>query len=295
MSDNYNELVQSIHTEECYSFFVGWLQQRLTRGHWDAGDYDFQVSQVFHDFLSARNLIPNGMWQTDFIHGWLSNKFQDVAWSLAVQGAIRPTRRTLLRTIVKDHVVDGYSLTTDGQTWLTSESTDIFARGPQHLVKLLCEFESNFGSDYATRAREAANSLNARCYLACCAMCGAAAESILLCLSTEMLGSRAEAERIYYGKSGRDRLYKALTDQKAQGLQNTISSAFNILKHWRDESSHGASSSCGRDHAMEAIRILHSLAQTAKKDWAILVRPAGSGEKNNSAPNPISGSDNNRG
>ncbi len=281
MSSEFNDEVESVTFDECQAFFITWLQNKLNTGNWmGGGDYDFTLSQVFESFLSKRGLQPQSDWQKSFVQGRIGKRFQDAAWSLAIRGVVRPTRSTLLQTVVQTHVFEGYSLTNAGMSWLKNEGTSLVAQGPQQMIVVFSQFEEIFGSEYFLRAREAVNSFNGHCYLACCVMCGAAAEAILLSLASASYSSRAEAEKIYFGKSGRDRIFRRLTDQKSNSVQTAIGSAFSILKHWRDESSHGATTDSSRDQAEVALRTLLAFAQTAEKNRDFLIKPPSSSSQN---------------
>ncbi len=75
----------------------------------------------------------------------------------------------------------GFSVTKFGETWLEENQEDTFVpTEPERFAELLAPYRSRFGAGFHERAQQAVRCYGAHAYLACCTMCGAAAESIIL-------------------------------------------------------------------------------------------------------------------
>jgi hypothetical protein len=82
-----------------------------------------------------------------------------------------------------------FALTPYGLRWLQSPGlSDANPMEHARFAQLLSRHNARFGDAYRLRASEAVDCYEGRTYFACCAMCGAAAESILLALAIAKLG-----------------------------------------------------------------------------------------------------------
>jgi hypothetical protein len=81
----------------------------------------------------------------------------------------------------------------------------------QPLGKLFEALSSNFGQSFLQRANEAVQCHRFSAYLACCAMCGAAAEAILLAVAIKKTGDEAATLKTYGGQGGRYKVTKSVT------------------------------------------------------------------------------------
>jgi hypothetical protein len=81
------------------------------------------------------------------------------------------------------HGERGFALTTAGRGWLKHAAEVYFPTDPGRYVKTLEKPGRLLGGGFLQRAGEAANSHMSGNYLVCCAMSGAAAESILLAIA----------------------------------------------------------------------------------------------------------------
>ena len=79
----------------------------------------------------------------------------------------------------------------------------------------------------------------ANVYLACCAMCGAAAESILLAIAVAKEGDADKVERLYLASSGRKKVENLVLGQQVKPIQEEFLGYMSLLKYWRDAASHG--------------------------------------------------------
>jgi hypothetical protein len=108
----------------------------------------------------------------------LSRVFFEAAWELCRRGILRPSVQFISGQGSADGT--GYSLTTLGRRWITDDAPQILLLGPERISELFEKLSERLGAAFLQRATEAARCHAFSLYVACCAMCGAAAESILL-------------------------------------------------------------------------------------------------------------------
>ncbi|MHB0972575.1 MAG: hypothetical protein ACYC60_22750, partial [Thermoanaerobaculia bacterium] len=138
----------------------------------------------------------------------------------------------------------------------------------ENFSKLLEPFEE-FSPAFFERARDASLCWKAQAYFACCAMCGAAAEAVLLSIASAKLGN-AEAARMYDSRNGRSRIENVVMGQARDFIRQNLQPLFGLISYWRDQSSHGSASGVGRDEALTALRSLFYYAKLAHEHWSEL-------------------------
>src|SRR5207249_3162979 len=112
----------------------------------------------------------------------LSPFFYSASWELCRRGVLRPGLRDSGQGGVGYNEFGlGYSITPQGARWLQRADYEQLASAiPGRFVELLTAHELRFGPGFLARGAEAIRCYSAHAFLACCAMCGAAAESIVL-------------------------------------------------------------------------------------------------------------------
>lgn len=101
-------------------------------------------------------------------------------------------------------------------------------------------------------------------YLACCTMCGAASESILLQLS---IAEMTEAKALdIYDKKGRTDLKTEFLASKHKRLREGFERHFHILGSARDDAAHGKVSQLKEHDAFVGLLALFRLAQFSDKE-----------------------------
>jgi hypothetical protein len=162
-------------------------------------------------------------------------------------------------------------LTQHGREWLASEDAAVLLLlQPGSLAKTLAEYAYLYGPGYLQRANEAIKARNASAYLACCAMCGAAAESILLALAIARTGDEAEVLKTYNSRSGRSTVVRTLTGQVVEPVRKRFTTYSELLNYWRDDAAHGVASELSDAHAEESLATLLRLAQFSADHWTDL-------------------------
>jgi hypothetical protein len=202
----------------------------------------------------------------------LAPPFLDAAWELCRRGVLRPGVRTLHVQSTEDGSAgSGFSITPFGRAWLAEPDHDTFVpTEPERFGQLLEPYRQNFGSGFHLRAQEAIRCYGAHAYLACCAMCGAAAESIMLAIAAAKVGED-KAIALYLGANGRSRVEKLVTGQLDERLRRELQAFSNLLKYWRDASAHGRDLEIGDNEAFTSIALLLRLAASGQQNWASLI------------------------
>lgn len=201
----------------------------------------------------------------------VSPAFMDAAWQLCRLGVLRPGIRELNTQAVHDGA--GYSVTEFGRSWLSEHASPAYVpTDPGRMTDLLTAGKDLFGEVYVLRANDAARCYSAHAYYACCAMIGAAAESILLSAGVAKLGEAAAMKK-YRATSGR----KSLTDAVLAGCADHVARELrlhtDLIALWRDQSAHAHSAAIGETEAFTNFRGLIKFAQFAESRWKQLTDP----------------------
>ena len=206
----------------------------------------------------------------------LAPPFLDAAWELCRRGILRPGIRTYNVQATADGSSGfGFSITPFGRVWLEEAQHDTFVpTEPERFGHLLEPFRARFGDGFHQRAQEAIRCYGAHAYLACCAMCGAASESMVLSLATAKLGE-ADALKTYLGSNGRSRLESRLLGQAHDRLKRDYQGLSILLKYWRDDSSHGQATSIGDNEAYTSIAMLLRFAAFLEDNWTVFLGGGG--------------------
>jgi hypothetical protein len=141
---------------------------------------------------------------------------------------------------------------------------------PDRFSELVEPFRDLLGSGFIQRAQDANRAYYAGTYLASVAMCGAAAESILLAAAVAKLGDEGEVLSMYRRARGRREIENLLIGQATSDLKRSISSYTELLHYWRDEAAHGTASDISELEAHEALARLLRFAQVVTDRWAEL-------------------------
>lgn len=275
---------EALSFEEALTLMVEWLLARMAEaGRLPAG---LRVSPraVVQQHLSDAHRVEIDRFmkererpQVEFDFEANTEVFFDVAWELVRRGILIPSGR--YRKDGKFSAQpDEFKVTSHGEAWL--------AGYPGHVVypfqhdrfsAHLADHTRRFGESYELRTQEALACYRAQLYLACCAMCGAAAESILLTLASERLGSRDAALREYQKASGAAKILNALTVGQNGYVKDQLEAVFSLLKHWRDVSAHATDTTVGEETAFLALLLLLRFAQFADGRWDEITARASGG------------------
>lgn len=261
-----------ITQEDAFNWLTELLRERLTKpggvrdSRVDYG-YDIYIPNIVQDFLRSKGAYPG---HDDRLGSPEANKLfppmLSAVWELCLRGVLRPSWSGYNNQPAAGGGF-GYSYTESGRKWLLDGSSKHLLSSTGRMGELLNQYTVRFGAGYYERSQEAVNSFRGRCYLACCTMCGAAAESILLALSIAKKGDEEAILKMYESAGGRSKLEQYLLGAQNQHMRNEMSSGLNILKHWRDTAAHGQSSNISETEANIALLLLWKFAEVSDRHW----------------------------
>lgn len=235
--------------------------------------YGFEVylPGVIARFLETVHGVQNASETSEMQRA--SPPFFVAAWDLARRGIFRPGISELRGQGTEEGANGaGFAVTPVGRKWIAdSGQYDAVPIEPGRFSRQLSTFVATFGESFEERSQEAIRCYGAHAYLACCAMCGAASEAILLALASAKSGDRAEAERQYLSSGGRGRIEKLLVASQPKGLQSEFSGYMTLLKYWRDAAAHGHRTGIGDNEAYTSLMLLLRFGLFATDRWAELV------------------------
>lgn len=268
MSDANTTNAQSIN-EQAAAYLIAWLRKRIVQlPDGDGRGLEPYGFDLYHDLLRQKlHLEPVDPTDSRIVKEKLP--FLDTIWDLCVRGILRPGAVTY-RSNSAIAVGNQFALTDYGIQWL--QQTSLSEAVPMEygrFSQLLTRHNTLFGEAYRVRAQEAVRCYEAHTYFACCAMCGAAAEAILLALAFEKMGEQ-EALREYQRSGGRHRVRNRLVSQARNEVQVRFDSYLELLNYWRDESAHGVARSIGEEESFTALLLLLRFAQLGSNEWDTL-------------------------
>jgi len=246
---------------------------RRRRSDISANGYDVYLSAVCNIYAIESGMVLAGDRNVDRVGMGLSPIFAAAGWELCRRGILRPG----VQNIALHHPLNafspdrGYSITPAGERWFATANPLLYVpTDPSRLTAMLTSFSPKFGPGFGQRAEEAVKCYNALAHLACCAMSGAAAESILLALAIER---REDADAVlgdYRASRGRTRVEKNLLGQVGEPTKSRFHTLMDLLNYWRDDSAHGTLSGIGDPEAFDALSRLLRLAHFATEHWTLL-------------------------
>jgi hypothetical protein len=108
---------------------------------------------------------------------------------------------------------------------------------------------------------------SAEAWLACCAMVGAAAESVLLAVAIQKEGDEEQVLRTYRSTRGRQAVLNMIEGQAIAPTRNMLTTFAGIVSLWRDDAAHGWASPIGTANGDEALRQLLHMCQWVDREW----------------------------
>ena len=230
-----------LNIEDASRFMVGCLKgmivdQEDPRKAFSYYGYDLYLPRVMRQFVQTKLAIADSNPGEIERHlEEVSNEFYTAAWELSRRGILRPGVSRIGRQVTDDGSAgNGYSVTPFGKKWISEATDEIFIpTSPDRFSLMLEPFTKQFGSAFGERADQASLCYSAHCYLACCAMCGAAAESILLYLATQKDGDEEKVLKIYNTSGGRGRITKIVEQDLNETLRASLRFARSISLRYK--------------------------------------------------------------
>jgi len=184
-----------------------------------------------------------------------SQHFLDAAHELSRRGVFRIGPHRMERN--GESLKKCYVLTEFGQKWIdTRKTSGVPPMEPGRYPQLIAEYAKLFGSGFQQRATEAIKCYQAQAYLACCAMVGAAAESILLYVAINKSGDEIEVLKKYGQSGGAGKIKNDILAGKKSSERQHFEGIYELMKYWRDESAHGKQSNLSELEAHMSLFLL---------------------------------------
>jgi hypothetical protein len=257
-----------MHMEDAAAFIVDCLRNPRPNDRYSNYGYDVWLPLVITAYLkdvvgSSERIDPRGRPSQRF-----ASVFYDAAWSLCRYGVLRPGIKDTTGAGPADGAsADGYSLTAAGRSWMEQGASDAFLADPDRLSQMFDKLSPRFDRGFSQRATEAVRCHRFGAYLGCCAMCGAAAESILLAVAITKSGNEQATVGVYKSSKGRRRVIDQVVSQARVAISEPFRSYADLLSYWRDEAAHGLSSTISEVEAHTALARLLRFAQFSADNW----------------------------
>jgi hypothetical protein len=263
------EIGPPLSEEDAFKWFVECLR-KYWPGNGPAYGYDVYVPQIAWAYMArVEKYGQQGTPQAVRRQEELFPPMAAAAWELSRQGVLRPGVKTANSQATPEGSAGaGYTITSFGKKWLAEPHPIFVPTEPGRFADLLEPYKSRFGPGFHERAQQAIRCYNAHAYLACCAMCGAAAESILLATAVaKRTKPEVEILREYQTGKGRGRLENLVVGQASKQVQEEFRGYKNLLKYWRDESAHGKVSNISEAEAYTSLALLLRYAMFVDDRW----------------------------
>jgi hypothetical protein len=199
--------------------------------------------------------------------------FFEAAWELVRRGILVPS--AAFERDGETFSVTGrdFRLTQFGRRWLEAYPThNVVPTEDSRFSSQLSQHNGRFGPIYTSRSQEALGCYRTQHYLACCVMCGAAAEAIALCLASELVGLE-KAEKEYNQARGAMKLLNLLTNGRNAHIQRALETFLTLLKDWRDNAAHATATGYDEEIASLSLLMLLRFAHFADTRWDELTTP----------------------
>jgi len=255
--------------EDATKLFIAWLRNPQYGAHAQYG-YDIYLPSLVRVYLEHNGI---NHFQIDNNLSQLSPLFYNAAWELCRRGIIRPGVSAHGNQATEDGSAgNGYSITPFGKQWLEEDSNNDFVpTEPERFAQMLEPYRQRFGTGFHQRAQQAIRCYGAHAYLACCVMCGAAAESILLATAIAKTNDEIDILTKYRSSNGRKRIEDILLGQSSGSLKEEFKGFNSLLKYWRDEAVHGQKSNIAENEAYTALAMLLRFSMFINNNWEVLI------------------------
>lgn len=255
-----------MHIEDAVSFIVDYVAKpRMTETYGGHG-YEIYLPNVVASYLCENEGVSQHLIRGHQRIRELTPVFFDAAWELCRRGALRPG-------VPNSGNADnrGFSATSLGRSWIASGALLPILLDSARLSELFASPSGRLGPGFLQRANEAARCHAFGANLAACAMCGAAAESIVLAIAIAKSGDEASVLKSYLAAQGRKRTIDGIVRGARASIADAFKAATDLLSYWRDEAAHGRASEISEIEAHTALGRLVRFAQFASDNWAELV------------------------
>ena len=264
-----------MNVEDAASFIVDCIAKPRPSAGYSTYGYEVYVPNFIATYLSEVERPPGheSTWREGPRARELMSVFSEAAWHLCRRGILRPGVRALGGQ-GDGGTGHGYTVTSQGRAWIESGALTPILFDQSRLGQLFKTLSKPLGPGFQQRATEAAACHALGCYLASCAMCGAAAESILLSAAVAKIGDEATVLKTYLSPQGRKRTIDSIVHGARSAIADPFKAATSLLSYWRDEAAHGTVSEISEIEAHTALGRLVRFAQFTCDNWAELTARA---------------------
>jgi len=254
-----------MNQEDATKILIGWLRDPDHGGFGSFG-YDIYLSHLLMTYLRKERMDNREVEKK--LSEWMPH-FYAAAWDLCRRGIIRPgVYAYRAQATESGNAGEGYSITPFGRTWIEESDLDSYVpTEPGRFAMMLKPFHEKFGPGFGERSQEAIRCYGAHAYIACCAMCGAASESILLATAMEKTNNEKEVIKLYSGSNGRSKIENIVIGQASSHIQSEFRGYTTLLKYWRDNSAHGHKTGIGDNEAYTSLSMLLRFAIFTNEKW----------------------------
>ncbi len=239
-----------------------------------ANHYNVDFCELLSAFINSNGGAIFQPHEKTAIEDKLSQIFLDVAWELCTKRVLRPNPYQLTRG-GSSQTNNFYSLTQPGIEWLRNRNQIEIFLSPTRLEGLFFEFKGQFGDTFYLRAKEAVNCYHSDVYLACCVMCGAAAEAIFLRIAIVKFNGTKDEEQIikkYCSTGGRKKIEDEIFGQQKKDIKEEIQPGLSLIKYWRDASGHASETTIKEIHAYNSLQSLLQLSTFVRQRYDDLIK-----------------------
>ncbi len=256
-----------MRVDDAMQFLAAWMRRGADRNYAKYG-YEIFVPNAIYEYVRSQKLDPAHGEGAQLV-ARVGPAFLEAAWLLCMQGILRPgIRRPGEQVTDEGSGGGGFTITTYGRTWLSEGAATIRTpTGPERLAEMLDSYTTVFGPGFRSRSQEAVRCYAAHAYLATCAMCGAATESILLAVAIAQTGDEARVLGIYRAAQGRSRLQRQVIQGQSTAVQRSFPRLTELIDYWRDETAHGTASDLGEAEAFIALMMLLRFCAFVQEHW----------------------------
>jgi hypothetical protein len=270
-------MIKAPHADDAFAFIADKLKANPDGyGSGNNATYDVWLPTLVWAYLP--NVVEyrpdQGEYSQDSKLEEIWRAFYDAAWRLCRLSVLRPTVTwARYAGAGAPGPGNGYSYTSHGRAWLKNADLLFVPSEAGRYLELLARESGLLGPGFSQRAGEAAACHQTSNYLACCAMCGAAAESAILQIAITKVHDEEKVLKEYLSPNGRRKIFELIFGPSPSKLEDKfISSAANLLFYWRDETAHGQVSNVSEIEAFHSLTTLVRFAQFLSDNWGALMQ-----------------------
>jgi hypothetical protein len=261
-----NVILPRISEDEAYNVLTAALRHSQKAGEKVA------LTDIINKYIERFRPANPGMYQYDPFQP-NATPFYSAAWRLCMRGVLAQAPAVIQPNYGGMSGTD-FIITEYGAKWLSGLSDyDCAPTEYGRFSQLLSNHSQRLGKGYHARSQEAVSCYRAQTYLACCAMCGAAAESITLALAISKKGDEEAILKEYGSSGGRGRIERFLLANQDAHITKNLPNYTSLLNDWRDVAAHGDAPIVGEEEAFTALMLLLRFARFAEERWSDITSP----------------------